>query len=243
MHAGGLLPGDGPVRFETTLIRQAAFDATASESPVMPHRRKALLAVIMCTLCPAVAGAEEGPFVWNANGSAEDLGIRTGVALDMPGRPRLGAESNLRLSTRADSGTVHPPVRLWGEIDVHKTQAGPTSLGLTVDLRGSAARASLRQSRAVLDSGVATFSLSRALEAGRRSDGQQAFVARQDLRLAFNEIDTMVTGGIVMDNKAPFRADLGLEKRIFEGFSLKATLSDLAHAPAARVNARFERSW
>jgi len=209
----------------------------------MTPKRNACLAVIMFTLCPALAHAEEGPFVWDASGSAEDLGIRTGVALDMPGRPRLGAESVLRLSTPTDSGTVSPPVSLWGEVDVSKPRAGPISLGLTADLASRAARASLRQSRAVLDSEIATLSLSRALEAGRRSDGQQAFVARQDLRLAFNEIDTMVTGGIVMDNKAPFRAELGLEKRMFEGLSLKATLSDLAHAPAARLNARFERSW
>ena len=42
--------------------------------------------------------------------------------------------------------------------------------------------------------GPAVVSLNRTFEAGRRSNGESAFLARQDLRLAFSDIDTIVTG-------------------------------------------------
>jgi hypothetical protein len=194
-------------------------------------------------LSPAEAFAGEGPVLWSASGSASNMAIRSGFALDMPGRPRFGAESTLRVSTRTDSGTVRPPLRLWGEVDIRRSDVSPTSLGLAIDPSNGAARAAIRQSRAILDQGPATLSLQRTLEAGRRTDGSAAFVARQDVRLAFAEFDAAVSGGVVMDNKAPFRAELGLEKRLALGVSLTAILSDLAHEPAARIDARFERKW
>lgn len=202
-----------------------------------------LALLISLALHPAFGAAQEGPLVWSATGSASDMAIRTGLALDMPGRPQFGAESTLRVSTRTDTGTIRPPLRLWGEVTVREGDVAPTSLGLALDPAAGAARAALRQSRAVMDHGLATLSLHRALEAGRRADGDAAFVVRQDVRLAFTGIDAAVTGGIVMDNRAPFRAELGLEKRLPLGVSLKAILSDLAHEPAARINARFERQW
>lgn len=199
--------------------------------------------LISLALHPAAAFAGEGPVVWSISGSTSDLAIRSGLALDMPGRPRFGAESTLRISTRTDSGTAHPPLRLWGEVDVRKSEVAPTSLGLALNPSTGAARASLRQSRAVVDQGATTLSLHRALEVGRRAEGGSAFVARQDIRLVFTGIDVAATGGIVMDNKAPFRAEIGLEKRLPLGVSLKAVLLDLAHEPAARIDARFERRW
>lgn len=198
---------------------------------------------VSLALLPTAAKAEDGRFVWSATGSPDDLGIRTGVALDLPGRPRFGTESNLRLSSQTQSGTVRPPLRLWGEVDVRKSDVAPASIGVRLDLVSGAARAALRQARTITADGPAVVSLNRTLEAGRRSSGESAFLARQDLRLAFSDIDTVVTGGILMDNKAPFRAEIGLEKRLRPGIRLNATLSDLAHRPNARVNARFERQW
>ncbi|EKF56950.1 hypothetical protein QWE_24041 [Agrobacterium albertimagni AOL15] len=199
--------------------------------------------LILLPLVPWPAAAEDSAFLWAATGSPDDLGLRTGVALDMPGRPRLGAESNLRRATPTNSGTAHPPMRLWGEVDLRRAAANPASVGLTVDLVSGAARAALRQSRALMDEGPATLSLDRALEAGRRTDGDAVFIARQNLRLFFGGIDTTVTGGVVMDSAAPFHAEFAVEKRLQAGIKLRAVISDIAHEPAARVNARFERQW
>lgn len=199
--------------------------------------------LILMPLVPWPAAAEDSAFLWAATGSADDLGLRTGVALDMPGRPRLGAESNLRRATPTNSGTAHPPMRLWGEVDLRRAAANPASVGLTVDLISGAARAALRQSRALMDEGPATLSLDRAIEAGRRTDGDAVFTARQNLRLFFGGIDTTVTGGVVMDSAAPFHAEFAVEKRLQAGIKLRAVISDIAHEPAARVNARFERQW
>ncbi len=194
-------------------------------------------------LSPAEAFAGEGPVLWSASGSASNMAIRSGFALDLPGRPRFGTESTLRVSTRTDSGTVRPPLRLWGEVDVGMSEVAPSSLEFAIDPASGAALAALRQSRALVVEGPATLSLHRAIEAGRRTDGENALVARQDIRLAFTEINAMFTGGVVIDNKAPFQAELALEKRLPLGVSLQAILSDLAHEPAARIDARFERKW
>jgi hypothetical protein len=233
------------VTFETILIRPGLPLAAPHTPDELPMARSPLATwlLIALPLWPWTAAAEEGAFLWNATGSADDLGIRAGVALDMPGRPRLGAESNLRRATPTNSGTSHPPMRLWGEVDLRKTAANPASVGLTVDLVSGAAHAALRQSRALLDEGSATLSLDRALEAGRRHDGDAVFAARQNLRLFFGGIDTTVTGGVVMDSAAPFHAELAVEKRLRPGIKLRAVISDIAHEPAARVNARFERQW
>lgn len=174
---------------------------------------------------------------------AKALHLSLLIALDMQGRPRFGAESNLRVATVDDSGTLNPPIRLWGELDVLPSDVAPTSIGVRLDLVSGAARAALRQSRTVIDDERVILSFDRTLEAGRRGDRESAFVARQDMHFAFAESDSALTGGIVMDNKAPFRAELGLEKRFYPGLSLRASLSDLAHEPAARINARFERQW
>lgn len=233
------------VTSETILIRPGLPLAVPHISDELPMARSPLATwlLIALPLWPWAAAAEEGAFVWNATGSADDLGIRTGVALDMPGRPRLGTESNLRRATRTDSGTTHPPMRLWGEVDLRKTAANPASVGLTVDLVTGAARAALRQHRALVDEGPATLSLDRALEAGRRHDGGAVFVARQNLRLFLGGIDTTVTGGVMMDSAAPFHAELAFEKRLRPGIKLRAVISDIAHEPAARLDARFERKW
>lgn len=233
------------VTFETILIRPGLPLAAPYIPDVLPMARNPLATWLLISLLlwSSTAAAEEGAFVWNATGSADDLGIRTGVALDMPGRPRLGAESNLRRATPTNSGTSHPPMRLWGEVDLRKTAANPASVGLTVDLVSGAARAALRQSRALMDEGPATLSLDRALEAGRRHDGDAVFAARQNLKLFFGGLDTTVTGGVVMDSAAPFHAELAVEKRLRPGIKLRAVISDIAHQPAARVNARFERQW
>lgn len=208
------------------------------------HRAKALhLSLLIALVLPASAPAEDGGFLWNPSGSAGDLSLRTGIALDVQGRPRLGAESNLRVATAVDPGTLKPPIRLWGEFDVLPSDVAPMSVGVRLDLVSGAARAALRQSRTVIDEERASLSFNRTLEMGRRGDGESVFVARQDMHFAFAEVDAAMTGGIVMDNKAPFRAELGLEKRLYPGLSLRASLSDLAHEPAARFKARFERQW
>lgn len=233
------------VTSETILIRPGLPWAAPHMPDEVPMARSPLATwlLIALPLWPWTAAAEDRAFLWNATGSADDLGIRTGVALDMPGRPRLGAESNLRRATRTNSGATHLPMRLWGEVDLPKTAANPASVGLTVDLVNGAARAALRQSRALLDEGSATLSLDRALEAGRRHDGDAVFAARQNLRFFFGGIDTTVTGGVVMDSAAPFHAELAVEKRLRPGIKLRAVISDVAREPAARVNARFERQW
>jgi hypothetical protein len=46
-----------------------------------------------------------------------------------------------------------------------------------------------------------------------------------------------------MDSAAPFHAEFAVEKRLQAGIKLRAVISDIAHEPAARVNARFERQW
>jgi hypothetical protein len=236
------------VMAETIVIRERAKSALHSVDPQNMALKSPVAAVcislfLSLALSSTSAKAEESPFVWSATGSPEDLGIRTGLALDLPGRPRFGSESNLRLSTGSQSGTVHPPLRLWGEVDVRKSDVAPASVGVRLDLVSGAARAALRQSRTITADGPAVVSLNRTFEAGRRSNGESAFLASQDLRLAFSDIDTIVTGGILMDNKAPFRAEIGLEKNLRPGIRLNATLSDLAHKPNARLNARFERQW
>ena len=199
--------------------------------------------LIALSLWSSLASAEDSAFLWNATGSADDLGIRTGIALDMPGRPRLGAESNLRRATLTNSGTVDPPIRLWGEVDLCKTATGPASVGLTVDLVSGAARAAIRQSRVFVDEGETTLSLDRTLEAGRRNNGDAVFVARHKIRLFFSGINTAITGAVAMDSAAPFHAELAVEKRLRAGIRLRAAISDIALQPAARVNARFERRW
>jgi hypothetical protein len=245
MHVSYFSAYSRSVSSEAIVIRPALPLVAPQISDELPMARSpfATWLLLALPLWSWTAAAEEGPFLWNATGSADDLGIRTGIALDMPGRPRLGAESNLRRATPSNSGTSHPPMRLWGEVDLRKTAASPASVGLTVDLVSGAARAALRQSRALVGEGPATLSLDRALEAGRRRDGDAAFVARQNLRIFLSGIDTTVTGGVVMDSAAPFHAELAVEKRLPPGIKLRAVISDIAHQPAARFNARFERQW
>ncbi|MEC9461739.1 MAG: hypothetical protein VX601_01080, partial [Pseudomonadota bacterium] len=64
-----------------------------------------------------------------------------------------------------------------------------------------------------------------------------------DLSMAFRAFNATLAGGVVMDNKAPLSAELRLEKRLPLGISLKATLSDLAQEPNARLDARIDRRW
>lgn len=190
-----------------------------------------------------VVSAGEGPFLWVASGSPDDLAIRTGLALDLPGRPRFGTESTIKVSTSSAAGTVSPPLRMWGEYDLLKRGGAATTLALIANPATGAARAALRQSGALLDNDLGSVSATRTIEAGRRTDGEPAYIARQDLSMAFRALNATLAGGVVMDNKAPLSAELRLEKRLPLGISLKATLSDLAQDPNARLDARIDRRW
>ena len=80
--------------------------ATATQDSDMTCRHFRMARLVSLALSPAASAAEEGSCVWSAIALANDMAIRAGRALGMPGHPPRGSESTLRKATRTDAGAV-----------------------------------------------------------------------------------------------------------------------------------------
>lgn len=199
-----------------------------------------LAAGLLAVTKPADAG--EGSLLWAATKPGDTLLMRPGLALGSKGDLRLGLESSLETANASRPGTIAAPLVVWGEVDL-PGRAWASVLAMRLDARTTAGRVVLRRDRRLAANASLDLSLSNALEAGKRADGSNAFVARQETRLDFLDIGAALAGTVVLDNAAPVSASLKLEQQLPLGISVSATFADLGHASEAVLRARMHRQW
>lgn len=196
----------------------------------------------------AQAAEIEKPLIWQVskNGTS-GVAITTGVRLKTVYEPKIGVDTSI-IATRAgtvDSSTL--PMRLWGKIrldDGRPVAVGATYLTADFDPNAGATSLFLQQTHNWIVTPSLDLGSSRVLKAHRISGEGAGLLASQRFDLSLSDFRTSVFTEASLDSLDWISTgSIGIEKKIFSGASLSASIINLTDTPQPAFNASFRRNW